>query len=119
MRFVKSFGFLAVILSFFSLTGLSQASVSPSPDWTIDSIAAPTNFSTAQTPECEATLGKPNYAYSGCDSYEVSAMNAGSEPTDGGPVTLTDTLPAGLTVQRIVFFLMEEPNTRSLILLLK
>ncbi len=113
MRFVKSFGFLAVILSFFSLTGLSQASVSPSPDWTIDSIAAPTNFSTAQTPECEATLGKPNYAYSGCDSYEVSAMNAGSEPTDGGPVTLTDTLPAGLTVQRIVFFLMEEPNTRS------
>jgi hypothetical protein len=39
-----------------------------------------------------------------CDAYTVTATNAGSASTDGAPVTLTDIVPAGLTVQRVEFF---------------
>ena len=38
-----------------------------------------------------------------CDKYVVTARNAGSEPTSG-PVTLTDTLPEGVTVRQVEFF---------------
>jgi hypothetical protein len=35
-----------------------------------------------------------------CDSFEVTATNAGSEPTNG-PVALSDMVPAGVTVKRV------------------
>jgi uncharacterized repeat protein (TIGR01451 family) len=65
------------------------------PGWTIDSFAAPTNFSANQNAECSS---------GNCDSYWVTATNAGSEPTDGSMVTLADTLPAGLTVHKVSLF---------------
>src|SRR5580692_10950147 len=68
----------------------------PSPGWELDSQAAPTNFSPAQNAECVAG--------NTCDAYQVTATNAGSRPTDGTPITLSDTLPAGLTVQRIALY---------------
>jgi hypothetical protein len=98
--------------------GVSSASAAPSaaPGWRIDSVAAPTNFSEGDNAECLAAgegVGQDNLP---CDRYEVSAMNAGSEPTNGGSVTLTDTLPKGplgeelLTTRRVKLFLVETGN---------
>ena len=70
----------------------------------MDSVATPTNF--FRGPKCRMSSEK-NLAVRktvACDGYEVSAMNAGSEPTDGEPVTLTDTLPPGVTVQELELF---------------
>jgi uncharacterized repeat protein (TIGR01451 family) len=107
--FVLTFGVLAAILFFFSLTGSSQAAVSPSPGWTLDSVPTPTHFfsSPSEDKECEIQLGSE---VTPCDGYEVTAANAGSLPTSG-PVTLTDTLPPGVTIKRVTLYLVE--NTTS------
>jgi uncharacterized repeat protein (TIGR01451 family) len=83
-----------------ALMGGVASAQTAGPGWVVDSLATPTNFSTADNPECLETAksGIP-----GCDSYQVTATNAGSKATDGSAVTVSDTLPAGLTVQAISF----------------
>src|SRR6185295_5163990 len=60
---------------------------SPAPAWSIRSLAVPTNF----TPGDE----------SGIYRYEVMAVNIGGATSDGSLITLTDTLPAGLTAKEV------------------
>jgi hypothetical protein len=72
----------------------------PSPGWTLDAVATPTSFTANENAHCLERLDfVPRES---CDAYMVHATNAGSEPTDGSPITLTDTLPTGLTVRRVV-----------------
>ncbi len=80
----------------------AQAVVPPAPGWSIESFAAPTNFSTGDNAQCEKETGA--HLTELCDFYEVTATNAGSAATDGGDVVLSDTLPAGLTVKEVRFF---------------
>src|ERR1700685_3536079 len=92
---VAAIGVLAVILFFFSLAGTTKAA-SPSPGWTVDSVATPTNFfPSTHNAACEATAslndGTDGSVTIQCDSYEVVATNAGAAATDGGPITLSDT----------------------------
>ncbi|HWL49354.1 MAG TPA: hypothetical protein VNT92_05710 [Acidimicrobiia bacterium] len=54
------------------------------PAWSISSWPVPTNF-------------KPG----GEGAYEVTVVNSGGAPADGTPLTITDTLPAGLTVNSV------------------
>lgn len=63
------------------------ATSDPAPAWTIRSLPAPTHFA----PGDEV----------GRYQYEVRATNTGGAPTDGSPITLTDTVPAGLTVKDV------------------
>jgi hypothetical protein len=82
----------------------SATAATAAPGWSIESLAAPTNFSAGDNARCEA-----QFATGGnlplCDSYTVTATNAGSVPTaEGSEVTLSDTLPAGVTVLGIRFF---------------
>ena len=63
------------------------ATADPAPAWTIRSLAAPTHF----TPGDEV----------GRYQYEVRATNTGAAATDGSPITLTDTVAAGLTVKDV------------------
>jgi hypothetical protein len=72
---------------------------SPAPGYTIESLAAPTNFSAADNTACAPTEGNPL-----CDAYLVTVRDTGSQATDGSPIILTDLLPAGVTVQRIALF---------------
>jgi hypothetical protein len=65
----------------------TAASAAPAPAWTIGSLAVPTNFS-------------PDNA-SGEDFYELTAINSGGAPTDGSPVMISDTLPAGLSAESV------------------
>jgi uncharacterized repeat protein (TIGR01451 family) len=88
---------LALITAALLLAAASSASAATSAaGWTIESFASPTNFSSGDNAVC-VSQGK-------CDTYSVTAMNAGSRPTDGSPVTFSDTLPAGVTVQHVSFF---------------
>jgi hypothetical protein len=73
--------------------------VTPAPGWTIDAVAAPTSFSANDNAGCTENLGQP---VAKCDAYDVHVTNAGSRPTNGSPIILSDTLPQGLTVQRVV-----------------
>src|ERR1700685_2693476 len=83
----------------------SASAVTAGPGFTLDSVAAPTNFSATTVPfECASnTSGVCG------NSYAVTAMNAGSEPTsESSPVTLTDTLPEGVTAHSAVLYLVEK-----------
>jgi hypothetical protein len=61
----------------------------PAPGWEIFSRAVPSNFS------AKPTEGFP-------DGYELVVRNAGSQSTDGSPVTISDTLPEGVTAIEVV-----------------
>lgn len=81
---------LAALAAGAILTGALAASASaatPMPAWSIRSLAMPTNFKP----------GDESVKY----FYELRATNIGGAATDGSPITLTDTLPAGLTVKAI------------------
>ena len=62
------------------------AAATPSPAWQIQSIAQPSVFSTSDS----------NF---GGDKFTLLVTNVGGAPTDGSTITLTDTLPQGLTYE--------------------
>ena len=82
---IAALGVLAVILFFFSLTGLSQAVGSPG--WQIQTFAMPTAFSSSE----EANNERENH-------YVLILSNVGGAPTNGSTITLTDKLPPGVTL---------------------
>lgn len=86
-------GFIAATIVF--VVAAPAQAASPAPGYTIESLATPTNFSAADNSACDSSEGAPL-----CDAYLVTVRDAGSQATEG-PITLTDTLPAGVTVQRI------------------
>ncbi|HWA55396.1 MAG TPA: hypothetical protein VG816_14595 [Solirubrobacterales bacterium] len=68
------------------LVPASQASAAQAPAWRFDVSSVPTNL----VPGSVFEEGNP--------SYMAVATNVGTAPTEG-PVTITDTLPAGLTLE--------------------
>jgi hypothetical protein len=74
---------------------------------TLQTLQLPSSFSPAYDAECTAQEGNDQGTLPPCDNYEVTAANVGGAPTTG-PVTLTDTLPAGLHVVSVYFFRAEE-----------
>jgi hypothetical protein len=83
LRWVLCVGGVAVLL----LLGLGVSSAGaavPGPAWSVQSIAAPTNF----VPGEEEEEGQ---------EYRLFITNVGGRATDGSPVTITDTLPPGVT----------------------
>ena len=84
-----------VIVALVALAAAPAANAATSsPGWTIDSFAKPTSFSAGHDQRCLASPG-----FDQCDAYEVTATNAGSVAMGEGNVTLTDTLPEGVTAQ--------------------
>jgi hypothetical protein len=83
---------------------ITPAPTAPSPGTarpflTISSTAVPTRFSAADNNHC---LNNPDTTFPApCDGYQVIVTNAGSAPTDGTPIAITDALPAGLTARHI------------------
>ena len=77
---------LAVVIA--SLAGVSSAqAVPPAPAWRISSVPNPTAFSAS-----DATVGE----CAPCDKYQLRITNVGGAPSNG-TITVTDTLPAGVT----------------------
>ncbi len=94
---LASVSLLAVLAA--CLLARSAFAAAPAPDLAIHSFATPSSFSPGDNTTCEHS-GEPLV----CDAYQVTVTNTGSLPTDGSPITVTDTLPAGLTVKKITFF---------------
>ncbi|MFI5168322.1 MAG: hypothetical protein ACHQQS_17070 [Thermoanaerobaculales bacterium] len=78
---------LAITLSA-ALAFASSASAAGTVAWAVHAVAEPTAFSPANASACEIR--------SVCDRYQLLVANVGKE-TARGAVTLTDTLPAGIT----------------------
>ena len=77
----------AVALVGWVTSAAAVAATVPSPAWSIQALAEPTVF-------------KPGDE-SGLDTYEVFLTNSGGKVTDQSPITITDTLPAGLGVKSV------------------
>ena len=71
----------------------------PGPGYLIESVPTPTIFLAANDTACQQ-LGYGSEGRS-CNSYIVTVTNSGSRTTDGSPITITDTLPAGMTAQNM------------------
>jgi hypothetical protein len=98
----------AIVAAGAFLIAPSAALASAAPGWRFESVVTPTNFSEAETPTC-LKGGTPERE---CPSYQLAAINAGSEATDGTPITLTDTLPEGVKLREIQF-LTGQGNTAA------
>ncbi len=67
----------------------SQASAEAAPAWRFDITSVPTNLAPGASAKSEQLIPQ----------YFLLATNVGTAPTEG-PVTVTDTLPAGLTLKK-------------------
>jgi hypothetical protein len=103
MRIRAAFTVLAALLSAvgWTLVPATATAASAETAWSLQSMAAPTNFEPAGTEE---------------QRYEVFLANIGakaSDPEAGGgpnPIVLTDTLPAGLKVKSLILATPEHPS---------
>jgi hypothetical protein len=108
---------LTALLAVAALALASAASAaSPAAGWTIHSTAIPTRFSSEESAGCPGTSEQ----FPACDAYQVTATNAGEVTTpEGAEVTLADTLPSEVTVQKVQLFwpalapLFENPKTHT------
>jgi hypothetical protein len=76
----------------------AAGAATPAAGWSVHSFALPSSFSAGQDAQCLSPVSRL------CDAYEVTARDAGSVAMDGSMITLTDTLPAGTTVQEVEFY---------------
>jgi hypothetical protein len=74
----------AIAIALFLLVSVASASAAPVPHWTMISQPAPTEFHPGDS----------------SDFYDLLAVNDGAADSSG-PITVTDTLPTGLTVNEI------------------
>ena len=81
------------------LLGAQAFAVTPKPAWSLQSLAGPTNFEPGEE--------------SGKDLYEVFITNSGGALTDGTPITITDTLPAGLEVKDVALEILDGTNRKD------
>src|ERR1700691_1298372 len=87
---------LSPILAALCLLSCSSVAlaVEAGPGWAIYSRAQPSNFSTVLASNGQAQVIR--------DGYLVMVRNLGSRPSDGGPVTISERVPAGLVVEGVV-----------------
>lgn len=92
----------------------AASAATPDPGLTLTSVGQPTNFSSDLNAQCASDLASSNnhtVAAPDCDTYTVTATNVGAAATDGSPVTLTDTLPAGWSAQKVELYWSALPQT--------
>jgi hypothetical protein len=90
---------LLAVMSFATSPAIGTAAAA-TPGWTINAFAAPTNFSADDTATCLANNAVNKVEIAPCDAYSVTVTNAGGAASDGSPTTITDAVPAGLTIRR-------------------
>jgi hypothetical protein len=102
-RFARRFRVLTATTSAFLALALALAAgagaAALAPAWSIQTLAVPTNFVPGDD--------------SGQSLYEVTIANSGAAATDGSPVTITDTLAAGLEVKDVELRLRENQSIQN------
>ena len=96
-RIVLVMAVVVVVLGVF-VGGVGVAFAAGGGVWGLDAVAAPSSFSPVQDAGCVA--GHSGYLEASvfCDVYTVTATNIGSQESSAAAVTLSDRLPAGLSV---------------------
>jgi hypothetical protein len=74
-------------IALIAVPGALAAPSAPDQAWSVQALAAPTNFTPGDS--------------SGLATYEAFIANSGAATTDHSQITITDTLPEGLTVKSI------------------
>jgi hypothetical protein len=98
---------LVVLTAGAVLGGLGTPAVfaaAPGPGYLVESIPSPTSFSRSLDSSC---VGQDDKVAS-CNSYVLTVTNSGSQSTDGSQITITDSLPEGVSAQ---FVAGEVPST--------
>lgn len=97
----------ALALAVVAVAAGPARAATPGPAWLLSSLAEPTNFTAADNAACVSS--------GDCDTFLVTGQNVGSVPVDGSGsgVTLTDTVPAGLTVQAASLYLLNSSQPKS------
>ncbi|HEU5105062.1 MAG TPA: hypothetical protein VFU11_04415, partial [Solirubrobacterales bacterium] len=90
---------IALALAATCMAAPAASAVDPAPAWSIRSLAVPTNFTPDNEPES--------------NFYEVAIQNIGEAPMDGSPLTITDTLPAGVGVEDVELLLRSEEELKD------
>jgi hypothetical protein len=88
----------------FSLTlgvGASALASPVGPVWRVESVAVPSDFSTAQNRECVENLNGFLSDTRYCDAYVVTATDSSSVAASDAPVKIVDSLPAGVSVRQV------------------
>jgi hypothetical protein len=80
---IKRFTPILLVICALGVFSAAAQAETTGPQWKILSVSNPTNFN-------------PPADKSGADAIIVSAVNVGGASTDGSPVTIADSLPAGL-----------------------
>jgi hypothetical protein len=73
--------------------GVGVAGAAGSPAWSVRTVTEPTRFTPADKVACRTE--------SKCDRYQLLVTNVGDAPS-GGPITLTDSLPAGIRLEEAI-----------------
>ena len=111
MRYVRS-GVGCVLACVLAVTAVvvgpaAAQGATPAAAWNIASAAYPSDFRAQDNVGCE-TLDSQFFETS-CARFVVTATNVGGKPTGEKTVTLTDAIPAGLTVHNIALFMESGP----------
>jgi hypothetical protein len=95
-------GVLGVLLGVLVFVGLAWGVGVSGAVWGVAVVAYPSDFTVADNAACLVEV--QSLAYLRCDTWVVTGTDVGSLATNGGAVTLTDTLPAGVSVRDVALF---------------
>jgi hypothetical protein len=105
-RIVLATGIIGLLIGMAGAGSASAAPPTPAPAWRIHSFASPSRFSSEDNTPCPGSVAAniPYPVLAACDAYEVTATDAGATATQpGAGIMLTDTVPSGLTVEKVSF----------------
>ncbi len=95
---------LSIVVAFFACclapVGVVFAAT-PGSGLTVQGFATPTNFSAGDNAFCQANGVEGHFCG---DAYRVTVANEGSVSTGENPITITDTLPAGVSVGQVELY---------------
>jgi hypothetical protein len=98
-----------VLVGFCGVAG----AVVPVLGWGVDGFATPSSFVADGNAVCVSDVAA-NSLYPRCDTYEATVRDAGGGGSVGGGVTVSDVLPAGLSVQKVRLFWSGWPTSSEL-----
>jgi hypothetical protein len=89
---------VSMAVLFFASVGLAAAA-STAPGWSLDTVTAPTVLSRSASASC------PVQVVAECDSYQLTATDAGAGPAEGSlaPIVMGYEVPEGLTVREVTW----------------
>jgi len=103
LRHLRRLTLATLTLGLLAVGAAGAGAATPEPALSLHILAAPTSFSAADNAECVANV-TPTLSQVPCDIYRVSTTNTGAKATSGAIISLSDSLPPGLTVLDILAY---------------